>query len=82
MKLRIATGLLLILGACGDAPTGVPAAGPSGPSFTGYVIGSGNRADTTVAPTTTAPEVQPGDDETATNSESAAGGGYVIGSGN
>jgi hypothetical protein len=73
MRLRaLATGLLLIVSSasCGGAPT-TPAQA-EGPSFDGgYVIGSGNRSDSTSTGTTS-----------AANSGESAAGPYVIGSGN
>lgn len=82
MKIRIAAGLALILAACTEAPTGVPAAGPSLDS--GYVIGSGNRtADSTAAAASSSEYESENAKETATNANGAvAGGPYVIGSGN
>jgi hypothetical protein len=83
MKIRIAAGVILVLAACSEAPTGVSAAGPSFDDA--YVIGSGNRSgDSTVSANTSNPEVT-GENETtpATNADGAAAGGtYVIGSGN
>jgi hypothetical protein len=68
MKIRIALALTVLLAACGgEAPTG---AEPAGPSFDNYVIGSGNRADTTATQNSTPP----------TTPETS--GTYVIGSGN
>lgn len=63
-------GVLLAVAACGEAPTSASAGGPS---YDGaYIIGSGNRSDTTGTTTNTA----------ANSGESTAGGAYVIGSGN
>jgi hypothetical protein len=70
MKIRaLPIAFTVMLAACGEVPTSAAVAGPR---YDGgaYVIGSGNRSDSTT--------------NTAANSqgESAAGGAYVIGSGN
>lgn len=65
---------------CGDAPTGMEAAGPR---LNGYVIGSGNRSDSTAAPAAAQGDSVPGNEAAADpGTESTADGGYVIGSGN
>ena len=84
MKLRASVPALLLVAAmgCGEAPTNAEVAGPLFDN--GYVIGSGNRSDSTVAPAGT--EIQGGaeaETEPAADSEvESAAGGYVIGSGN
>jgi hypothetical protein len=84
MKIRACLLALLLVGAagCGDAPTGAEVAGPL---FNGgYVIGSGNRSDSTAAPTGNGTQSGSGaETEPAADSEvESAAGGYVIGSGN
>lgn len=78
MKIRIATGLIILLAACSgsEPPT---AATPAGPSFDGnYVIGSGNHSDSTSTGTT-----NPGGNTSAADSQTGSTAGtYVIGSGN